>query len=96
MAKRKGTKGQTTIYKTYKAKYRVTRTLLKTGGELRCSGRVGSYCSTFLTIKGTILILIVHFHKDTYLVVSVVSFISSIMGFISNKPKLVTSRKEGI
>ena len=37
MAKRKSTKGQTTIYKT---KDRVTRTPLKTGGELRCSGRV--------------------------------------------------------
>jgi len=38
MAKRKSTKGQTTIYKTYKD--RVTRTPLKTGCELRCSGRV--------------------------------------------------------
>jgi hypothetical protein len=31
---------------TYKTKDRVTRTPLKTGGELRCSGRVGSSCST--------------------------------------------------
>jgi hypothetical protein len=31
---------------TYKTKYRVTRTPLKTGGELRCSGRVSSSCST--------------------------------------------------
>jgi hypothetical protein len=31
---------------TYKTKYRVTRTPLKTGGELRCSGNVGSSCST--------------------------------------------------
>ena len=31
---------------TYKTKDRVTRTALKTGGELRCSGRVGSSCST--------------------------------------------------
>ena len=31
---------------TYKTKDRVTRTPLKTGGELRCSGRVSSYCST--------------------------------------------------
>ena len=47
MAKRKSTKGQTTIYKdTYKTKDRVTRTPLKTGGELRSSGRVGSSCST--------------------------------------------------
>ena len=43
IAKRKSTKGQTTIYKT---KDRVTRTPLKTGGELRCSGRVSSSCST--------------------------------------------------
>jgi hypothetical protein len=31
---------------TYKTKDRVTRTRLKTGGELRCSGRVGSSSST--------------------------------------------------
>ena len=31
---------------TYKTKDRVTRTPLKTGGELRCSGRVNSSCST--------------------------------------------------
>ena len=36
MAKRKSTKGKT----TYKTKERVTRTPLKTGGELRCPGRV--------------------------------------------------------
>ena len=29
----------------HKTKDRVTRTLLKTGGELRCSGRVGSSTS---------------------------------------------------
>jgi hypothetical protein len=31
---------------TYKTKDRVTRTPLKTGGELRCSGKVSSSCST--------------------------------------------------
>ena len=31
---------------TYKTKDRVRRTPLKTGGELRCSGRVSSFCST--------------------------------------------------
>jgi hypothetical protein len=47
MAKRKSTKGQTAIYKnTHKTKYGVTPTPLKTGDELRCSGRVGSFCST--------------------------------------------------
>jgi hypothetical protein len=40
MVKRKSTKEQTTIYKhTHKTKDRVTRTPLKTGGELRCPGR---------------------------------------------------------
>jgi hypothetical protein len=34
---------------THKTKDRVTRTLLKTGGELWCSGRVSSSCS----ISGT-------------------------------------------
>ena len=50
MAKRKRTKGQKTIYKTYfciyKTKDRVTRTSLITGGELRCSRRISSFCST--------------------------------------------------
>jgi hypothetical protein len=47
MAKRKSTKGQTRSTKhTYKTKDRVTRTPLKSEGELRCSGRVGSSCST--------------------------------------------------
>jgi hypothetical protein len=31
---------------THKTKDRVTQTPLKTGGELRCSGRVNSSCST--------------------------------------------------
>ena len=31
---------------THKTKNRVTRTALKTGGELRCSGRLSSSCST--------------------------------------------------
>jgi hypothetical protein len=31
---------------TYKAKDRVTQSTLKTGGGLRCSGRVSSSCST--------------------------------------------------
>ena len=31
---------------TYTTKDRVTRTPLKTGGELRCSGMVSSSCST--------------------------------------------------
>ena len=35
---------------THTTKDRVTRTPLKTGGELRCSGRVGSSYSTSDTI----------------------------------------------
>jgi hypothetical protein len=34
---------------THTTKDRVTRTSLKTGGELRCSGMVGRYCSTNVT-----------------------------------------------
>ena len=58
MAKRKRIKGQTTIYKTYikKTKDRVTRTPLKTGGELRCSGRVIISCSTYEQTENLILI----------------------------------------
>ena len=43
MTKRKNSDLQNTTDKT---KERITRTLLKTGGELRCSGRVSSSCST--------------------------------------------------
>jgi hypothetical protein len=58
MDKGERTKGQTTIYKTLhrKTKTRVTRTPLKTGGELMFSGRVNSSCSTSddrcITAKG--------------------------------------------
>ena len=44
--KRKRTKGQTMIYKTQKTKDRATWTPLKTGSELRLSGRTGSFCTT--------------------------------------------------
>ena len=47
MAKIKRTKGQTTIYKTLHRKLKIaTRTLLKTGGEFMCCGRVSSFCSS--------------------------------------------------
>jgi hypothetical protein len=47
MAKRKSTKGQTTIYKTYTQIQRSSNTNpTKNGGELRCFGRVSSSCST--------------------------------------------------
>jgi hypothetical protein len=38
-------KQQSTTH-AHKTKDRVTRTSLKTGNELRCSGRESSYCST--------------------------------------------------
>jgi hypothetical protein len=40
---------------TYITKDRVTRTPLKTGGELRCSGRVGSSCFTSRTRRGNLV-----------------------------------------
>jgi len=47
MVKRKRTKGQNNVLQniTHKTKDRVTRAWRKTGGELRCSGRVSSSCS---------------------------------------------------
>jgi hypothetical protein len=39
---------------TYKAKAGVTQTPLKTGGKLRCSGRVSSFCTTSDTRQGFI------------------------------------------
>ena len=45
--KEKGQKDkQRSTKHTYKTKDRVTRTPLKTGGDLRCSGKVSSSCST--------------------------------------------------
>ena len=60
MAKRKSTKGQTTIYTTYTylTKARVTRTPLKTGGELMCAGRISSPCSTNGTRRVNLVILL--------------------------------------
>ena len=47
MAKKKVQKDKQRSTKyTHKTKDRVKRTPLKTGGELMCSGRVGSSCST--------------------------------------------------
>jgi hypothetical protein len=46
MTKRKRTKGQTRYIKhTHKAKDRVTRTPIKDGCTLRCSGMVSNFCS---------------------------------------------------
>jgi hypothetical protein len=43
---------------TYKTKDGVTRTPLKTGSELRCSGRVSSCCSTSDTCRGNLVMFI--------------------------------------
>jgi hypothetical protein len=46
---------QTSTNHTHKTKDRVTRTLLKTEGELLCSGRVGSSCSTSVTRRANLV-----------------------------------------
>jgi len=48
---------------TYKAKDRVTRTSLKTRGELRCSGRVSSSCSTSDTRRVNLVTNLVISHE---------------------------------
>jgi hypothetical protein len=53
--KEKGQKDkQRSTKHTHKTKDRVTRIPLKTGGELRCSGRVGSSCSTSNTRRANL------------------------------------------
>jgi IS5 family transposase len=48
---------------THKTKDRVTRTPLKTGDELRCSGRVSSACSTSGTRRVNLVTNLVISHK---------------------------------
>jgi len=63
MAK-KSTKGQTMIYKKpHKTKDRVTRSPLKTGGELKCSGRVSRSCSTSGTCRVNLITIPVISHE---------------------------------
>jgi hypothetical protein len=50
LVKLKSSLQQRSTKHTYKTKDRVTRTPLKTWGELRCSGRVSSSCSTGGTV----------------------------------------------
>ena len=54
MTKRKGDKQRSTT-QTHKTKDRMTRTPLKTGVELKCSGRVSSSCSTSGTSRVTLV-----------------------------------------
>ena len=44
--KKKDKRTNNDLQNTHKTKDRVTRTQLKTGGEIMCSGRVSSSCST--------------------------------------------------
>ena len=46
---------QRSIKHTYKTKNRVTGTPLRIGGELSCSGRVSSSCSTSDTRRGNLV-----------------------------------------
>jgi hypothetical protein len=56
MAKRKRSRGQTDLQNiTQKTKDRATRTPLKTGGELRCSGSVSRNYSTYVTRRVTLV-----------------------------------------
>ena len=48
---------------THKTKVRVTRTPLKTGDKLVCSGRVGSSCSTSGTLRVNLVTNPVISHK---------------------------------
>jgi len=50
---------------TQKSKDRATRTPLKTGGELGCSQRVSSSCSTCSTHRVTLVTNPVICYKDT-------------------------------
>ena len=66
MAKRKSTNNELQNIR-YKTNDRVTRTPLKTHGELRCSGRVSSSCSTSVTRRVNIVtnpVIIHEYRKD--------------------------------
>jgi hypothetical protein len=63
MVKRKSTKEQT-IYKTYTQNERSGNTNpTKTGGEIRCSGRVSSFCSTSDTRRVNLVTNLVTSHE---------------------------------
>ena len=69
---------------TYKTKGRETRTPLKTWGELRCSGRVSSSCSTSDTRRVNL---------ETNPVISHERRISVSLGSMYHKSQLLTCRK---
>jgi len=49
---------------THKTKDRLTRTPLETGGELRCSGKVSSSCSTSGTCRVKLYTKYNHYNKS--------------------------------
>jgi hypothetical protein len=51
---------------THKIKDRVIRTTLKNGGELKCSGRVGSSCSTSGTRRVNLITNLVNFNAPFF------------------------------
>jgi len=57
---------------THKTKDRVTRTPLKTGGEIRCFGRVSSSCSASDTHGVNLLLIHIHFiiHRNSVFCIS--------------------------
>jgi len=68
MARRKKNKQRSTKH-THKTKDFVIRTPFKTGGSLRCSGRVSSFCSTSDTrrvdLVTTVRSSMLHIYKRT-------------------------------
>jgi hypothetical protein len=87
---------------THKTKDRVTRPPIKTGGELRCSGRVGSSCSTSDTRRVTLVTNPVHCegklkwmsHNTRYFVIEVVTkrCLTVVRVFTTKQQSLTTNR----
>jgi hypothetical protein len=68
---------------TQKTKDRATWTTLKTGGELMCSGRVGSSCSTYNTRRVTLVTNTVKSHECPYSYSKTYLFCASLFGLLS-------------
>ena len=79
---------------TYKTKDRVTRTSLKTGSELRCSGRVSSSCSTSGTGRGNLVtnpVISREWGRDQEVLTTSRTFVTQI--FHNGQPSLGGDRK---
>jgi len=89
MAKRESTKGrQRSTKHTHKTKDRVTRTALKTGRELICSGRVSSSCSTSGTRRVNLVTNFIFWVKVRYFTIPIYAHTDNI--YISSV-RLITS-----